>query len=142
MAHTCKALIIHCIDFRLQPALREYLENKKLFGSVDVVSIAGAVKDLVRSDQPQSAVLFRQVQISHNLHAIKEVYLVNHTDCGAYGGHEAFLDEQQEISTHTDDLRTARAIIGRAFPGLKVTLLIAEIQSGHGAPKVEFVAVS
>ena len=44
--HTCDAVVIHCIDFRLQHYLNDWLTNR--FGNMnyDRISIAGAVKDL------------------------------------------------------------------------------------------------
>lgn len=142
MAHHCKALIIHCIDFRLQDALRSFLEKQKLLGTTDVVALAGGMQEIARAERPEQTTTFRQVQISHDLHQIKEVLLVNHTDCGAYGGRDAFADRSTEMERHTDDLRTARAVISRAFPELAVRLFIADIKNAHGTPDIEFVKVS
>ncbi len=142
MTNHCKALIIHCTDFRLQDALRSFLEKQKLLGTVDVVALAGGVQEIAQSERPEGTMTFRQVQSSSDLHQIKEVMLVNHTDCGAYGGREAFSDRSAEMERHTDDLRTARAVVSRAFPELTVRLYIADIKNAHGTPDVEFVTVS
>lgn len=142
MTNHCRALIIHCTDFRLQDALRSFLEKQKLLGTTDIVALAGGVQEIAQSERPEKSTLFRQVQISSDLNQIKEVLLVNHTDCSAYGGREAFTDRSEEMERHTDDLRTARAVISRAFPELAVRLFIADIKNVHGNPDIVFVAVS
>jgi hypothetical protein len=38
--HTCTALILHCMDFRLGKPIKEYLQERGLLGDCDIVSIA------------------------------------------------------------------------------------------------------
>src|SRR3989344_5369005 len=101
MQHTCKALIIHCIDFRFGKAIKKYLEDKNLLGDIDIVSVAGAVKN-------NADFLMKQIDISKRLHDIKEVILMNHTDCGAYGGRKAFGSAEDERNKHLSDLNEAK----------------------------------
>ena len=75
--HTCEALAIHCIDFRLQHFLNDWLTNRFGIQNYDRVSWAGGVKDFTD--------LQSQIEISHSLHKIKKIILINHEDCGAYG---------------------------------------------------------
>jgi hypothetical protein len=47
MKHECSTVIFHCIDFRFAADIKAYMEKENLLGDVDVVSIAGCVKNLV-----------------------------------------------------------------------------------------------
>ena len=118
MRHICKALVIHCIDFRFGTAIKKYLEDKGLLGDIDIVSVAGAVKN-------NADFLIKQIDISKTLHDIKEVILMNHTDCGAYGGRKAFNSEGEERKKHFSDLKDAEARILEKFPELEVKKVLA-----------------
>ena len=128
MSHYCKALIIHCIDFRFGKAIKKYLEDENLLGDVDIVSVAGAVKNLVDpKEQGDVEFMTRQVEISSRLHQISQVILMNHTDCGAYGGSEAFENKNAEYEKHTNDIQKAKEIIIAKFPNLEVKKILAHI---------------
>ena len=116
MLHTCQAAIVHCLDFRLQKSIKKYLENDGLIGNCDIISIADGVKNL--------NFLLEQVQISKRLHSIKQVILINHTDCGAYGGQDAFASENEEIKHHEAKLEGAKKAIMEKFADLKVETLV------------------
>ncbi len=131
MPHTCQALAIHCIDFRLQHDLVRYLEERKLIGTVDIVSLAGGVRELARAEKPEQSVLFGQIELSRKLHGIQEVHLINHTDCGAYGGASAFPSPEAEFDAHAADLRAAAAVISAHFPELVIHLALAKVDP-HG----------
>ncbi len=119
MSHTCKALVVHCIDFRLQKAIKKYLEEHGLLGNCDIVSVAGGVKnhDFVMS----------QIEVSQRLHNISQVILMNHTDCGAYGGKVAFVSDEEENRTHEADLKKAKDAVLTKYPGLKIKAVIGRI---------------
>lgn len=56
-----------------------------------------------------------QVKLSHELHEIKKVVLINHENCGAYGA-------QDNPERHAADLRKAAQRIKKEIPGLEVEL--------------------
>src|SRR3990167_8832344 len=117
MKHTCRALIIHCIDFRFGKAIKKYLEDKNLLGDIDIVSVAGAVKN--------AEFLIKQIDISKTLHDIKQVILMNHTDCGAYGGEQSFGSAEEEREKHLSDLKDAKIKILKKNPELEVKPVLA-----------------
>jgi len=128
MPHSCKALVLHCIDFRFGKAIKKYLESQNLLGDVDIVSVAGAVKDLVEPKIPADAkFIMRQIVISSSLHHISQVILLNHTDCGAYGGRAAFSSDNEEFERHSHDLQTAKTAILAEFPSLDVIKILARL---------------
>ena len=100
--HTCKALVLHCIDFRFRKSLAEFLEGK--FGdSYDLVSVAGGVKSLVSAIEDNNFIL-EQIRISNKLHKPEVFILIQHEDCGAYGGSVAFGDFLTQQKTHNKKL--------------------------------------
>jgi carbonic anhydrase len=107
--HTCKALVIHCIDFRFRKSLAEFLEGR--FGdSYDLVSVAGGVKRLVQDPLDNNFIL-EQVKISDKLHKPEVILLIQHEDCGAYGGSAAFGDFSTEQEAQNQELERAEALL-------------------------------
>ena len=128
MSHQAEALVLHCIDFRFIHGIVHWLKDQGLIDRYDDVALAGAAKNLADPDKASDRdVILRQLKISHELHAIKRVILINHRDCGAYG--HIFSDRAQEYERHTGDLRQAKNMIEKKFPGLSVTCALADLQS-------------
>lgn len=129
MAHNCKAAIIHCIDFRLGPAIKAYMEERGLLGDCDVIAVAGAAKDLVEpGSESDRDFLMRQIDISKQLHHINTVILMNHTDCGAYGGRTAFVSTNEEEENHRSHMAQAAALIKDKYPELNVEMVLADLR--------------
>lgn len=128
MSHHCKALILHCIDFRFGEAIKNWLVENHLLNNCDIVSLAGATKGLISPKYPtDSEIILRQIEISTKLHNISQVILMNHTDCGAYGGHEAFESAEAEHNQHVDDMKKAKKIILTKFPELQIKIVLVKI---------------
>ena len=107
--HTCQALAIHCIDFRFQRFLNDYLEGR-FAGSYDRVAVAGGVKNLP----------LEQCEVSVRLHSPKTIVLIQHEDCGAYGGSKQFADLEAEKAFQTQELQKAAKVLQEKFPGCAV----------------------
>jgi carbonic anhydrase len=132
---------MHCMDFRFGKKMKEFMETNALMGDADLVSIAGAAKNIVNPET--QAFALRQIEISKTLHEMKKVHLVNHTDCGAYGGKKAFADEQVEYAKLTGDLKEARDIVKAKWPELEVVLWLAHITETEGhETEISFESVS
>jgi carbonic anhydrase len=125
------------MDFRFGSELKNWLEQNDLMNNCDIVSLAGAAKNLVSpaADADRELVL-RQIEISKRLHHISEVILMNHTDCGAYGGRAAFPDRDAENAKHHDDLAAAKKLVLEKFPDLAVKTHIAQMEP-DGAIHIE-----
>lgn len=129
MSHTCRSLILHCMDFRFGSAIKKHLEENGLLDNCDIVSLAGAAKNLVSpTNDAERELVLRQIEISKRLHHISEVILLNHTDCGAYGGRGVFTDRAAEDAKHISDLAEAKRIVLEKFPGLAIKTLIAQME--------------
>lgn len=123
--HSCRSIVVSCMDFRLWPALDGDLSTR-LEGCYDRLLIAGAVRAVVRPPHPSVAeFLLRQIDLAWQLHGVKRAVLVGHTDCGAYGGRAAFTSDEEERAVMAEDLRAARALVTARCPGLEVTSLLA-----------------
>lgn len=103
--HTCEAAVITCIDFRFQDYINHWISENFPPKTFDRVALAGGVFD--------SDYVIKQIEISHRLHHITKVILINHEDCGAYG--EAGTPEK-----HAEDLKIAITRIKEQFPDLEV----------------------
>ncbi len=129
MKHICSALVIYCIDFRFGKAIRKYLEGRGLLDDCDIVAVAGAAKNLLSSaPEAERQFMLKQIAISKNLHHINKVILLNHTDCGAYGGRAAFPDREAERAGHRIDMEAAKRLILSFYPDLEVETVLADIE--------------
>lgn len=103
--HSCDALIVTCIDFRIQKFIEDWLNSHLGKGKYDRVAWAGGIFD--------SAGVIKQVDISVRLHSIKKLILMNHEDCGAYG-------QAGTYEKHTYDLINIKKKICKIHTKLKI----------------------
>ena len=137
--HKCKALVLHCMDFRFKPKVHEFLVSEGIMGDFDDVSIAGACKNFVSpQNDAERELMLRQIEISKRLHGIEEVILMNHTDCGAYGGHAAFESAEAEHRKHADDMDASKKMILDRWPELKVKKILAKLITDDHHRKIDF----
>lgn len=101
----CDTLVVHCIDYRLQKFLNDWVEKNLPVHSFDRVAIAGGINDVFY--------VIRQVDVAVQLHNIKRAILINHEDCGVYG-------EVGNYERHKMDLKEAKRKIESFFPNLDV----------------------
>ncbi len=104
--HTCDALVVCCIDFRFQKFIRAWTDKNLPDKTFDLVGFAGASKDL--------EIVLKQVDISVRLHDVKQIVLIHHEECGAYG-------VESTPEKHAADLGVAKDTILAKYPDLIVT---------------------
>src|SRR3989337_902254 len=73
----CDALVVHCMDYRLQKFLQPWITVRFGYDNFDIVSLAGGVHDY--------EMVLKYVQLAEQIHGINTVCLINHEDCRAYG---------------------------------------------------------
>ncbi|NOZ02715.1 MAG: hypothetical protein GXP54_12620 [Deltaproteobacteria bacterium] len=123
--HDCHALLVTCMDWRLHPQVEDHF-SAMLDGPFDLVAVGGGSKSFAEHDESGvGAYLLGCVDVSSRLHRITRVLLVNHTDCGAYGGHAAFESLEAELERHRNDLEKAAALIAGRFPDLMIERYLA-----------------
>jgi carbonic anhydrase len=120
-SHRCKACLIFCMDFRLNEHLAAFLAQQELDrDGADIIRVAGAAKNLARPHEERDRhFLIEQLQTSHELHGVRQFYIINHEDCGAYGP-ENITDSEEELTVHGKDLRSARTLLQERFPSSEV----------------------
>ena len=73
-----------------------------------------------------------------DLHHAKKLVIVNHQDCGAYGGSKVFNgDEAAEENFHKEELKKAKAKILQKYPDLEIILVYVKLVDG--GENVEFI---
>jgi len=123
--HVCKALAVHCIDFRIQRFLNEYLETR-FSHAYDRVAVPGGVKYLVDGGQEGNFEL-EGCKVSYKLHHPEVFVLIQHEDCGAYGGSSAFDDFEAEKAFQGEQLGVAEQLLKKHFPKISVEKFIVRL---------------
>lgn len=136
MAH-CSTALIRCMDFRLGSAIRDYMQSNGLYDDTDVISIAGAAKDL--NDQSMGDAVAGQIGLSAKLHSINTIILMNHTDCGGYGGRSAFEGVDAEREHHLKELNAAKEKLTGEYPDVTIRLALADIRD-DGSVNIEDIS--
>ena len=103
--HACNALIVSCIDFRIQKTVENWTRQNLGEKQYDRAALAGGVKDFPS--------ILKQIDLSVKLHAIKRLILMNHEDCGAYG-------PEGTEEKHRQDLLAAASAVKSKYPALAV----------------------
>ncbi|MFL0774171.1 MAG: carbonic anhydrase [Prochlorococcus sp.] len=122
-------MVLHCMDFRLGSAIRDEMERRGWLDDADIVAIAGAGKTIV-SAEPASwhEAAMTHIALSKKLHETKRLVIMNHTDCGAYGGRAAFDgDADIEAVKHRADLKAAAGVVAKEHPDLGIFLVLVHI---------------
>ena len=125
------------MDFRLEPAIADYLQTNGLAGDTDIISVAGAAKDV--NDGSFGGIVASQIALSSKLHNISTILLMNHTDCGGYGGRSAFDNKEQEHAAHVRELASAAATLKAQYPDVTVKQVLANIDD-EGSVTIEELA--
>jgi len=138
--HSCEAVVLTCIDFRFWRETVEFVEKELGIKDFDFPSLPGsakAINDCLKEDD----LAFNCVSVSCDLHHAKKVVIVNHEDCGAYGGSAKFGgDQEKEQKFHEEELRKARKKLIDKYPEKEYILLFAKLADEK--TKVEFLKVN
>jgi carbonic anhydrase len=134
--HSCEAVVLCCIDFRFWRETLEFVEKEMGLNSFDFPSLPGSAKAINESDN----LAFACVSVPCDLHHVKKIVIVNHQDCGAYGGSGKFNgDETAEQKFHEEELRKAKAKILEKYPEKEVVLVYAKLVDD--GESIEFLTI-
>ncbi len=123
--HHCETAVLHCVDFRFRDEQNAFL-NLIGIRHYDIWTLPGGVKKI--ADGNANDFLADLQKVSCGLHAVKKLVLINHADCGAYGGRRAFENSGVERVRQYEDLRKARNIIQEEIgSGLEVIIYYCDL---------------
>ena len=103
-------------------------QNNGIVNNCDIISVAGATKDLI--EDPEGFVA-TQIDISKRLHLIDTLIIMHHMDCGGYGGHSAFAGIEAEHAFQIEQMEKSKVILEGKYNGLKVVMALAEIDENN-----------
>jgi hypothetical protein len=119
--YQCDAAVVWCFDNRFNLGFTKFLKRIGILNP-DPIKIAGGAKSLASPEQESDReFVLEQIRKSIRLHQTKLVILKLHSDCGAYGGLEAFgNDPAAEARHHEQELQRAADCLRNAFPEIEV----------------------
>lgn len=81
-------LLLTCMDLRLLDEVVQFMDHDGLTNRYDHVILAGAALGGLgggsKKHRHWKKTFFNHLKIAHQLHHIKDVYIIEHRDCGAY----------------------------------------------------------
>jgi carbonic anhydrase len=106
------ACVVSCFDARFELVTRKFLKKRGIWWA-DPLKIAGGAKAFASpAEESERSFALGQVRTSMRLHRTSRVMLMVHSDCGAYGGLQAFEgNEEREAANHESELRSAAAFL-------------------------------
>ena len=120
--YQCDAAILWCFDNRFELGFRKFLKRIGV-ANCDPIKIAGGAKCIASPEhESDREFVLEQIRKSIRLHGTRNVILMVHSDCGAYGGlAEGFGgDPSAEAAHHERELQRAAAILRSEIPGIQV----------------------
>ncbi len=119
--YICDAAVVWCFDNRFETGFRKFLQRTGVT-YWDAIKIAGGTKCLASpADESERQFVVDQIRLSIRLHQTQRVILMLHSDCGAYGGLDAFgNDARAEAEHHQAELQRAAEYLRQTITGIQV----------------------
>lgn len=125
--HSCEAVVLACIDFRFWKETMRFVEDELGIKTYDFPKMPGAAK-AVNECSNVVDVPMKCIGVPCDLHHAQKIVIVNHADCGAYGGAKEWAGcVEAEQKFHEGELRKAKEKISKLYPGKEVILAYAKI---------------
>ena len=122
-----KAMVLSCIDPRLQSKVFNYLKRKKLTGKYSSFTIAGGgIGVTANRFQKWHSTFWENLATSIKLHKITSLIVINHNDCGAakiVNGKKKF-NLSVENTIHKESFIKIKKELKKKYPNLKVSFKI------------------
>jgi hypothetical protein len=137
--HECEAVVLACIDFRFWKDIENFVEQEMGIASYDFPKLPGAAKS-INDCLSEVDIAMKCIGVPCDLHLVQKIVIVNHADCGAYGGSSQFNgDTEAEQKFHEGELRKSKDKVLKEFPGKEVILVYAKLVDD--GENVEFLMV-
>ncbi|PIS07508.1 hypothetical protein COT78_03165 [Candidatus Berkelbacteria bacterium CG10_big_fil_rev_8_21_14_0_10_43_13] len=129
--HHWEVLAVACIDGRFIKRTIDWL-SEQTGGVFDFRTEVGATKAIIDCESDRNS-FCNVIETSLKLHSIKQLFLIDHIDCGAYGGSKEFENEDEEVQFHIKQLDKTAGIIAKKFPNIEIKKVFV------GWNEIEFV---
>ncbi|HPN96777.1 MAG TPA: hypothetical protein PLK35_03345 [Candidatus Moranbacteria bacterium] len=137
--HSCEAVVLTCIDFRFWRETLEFVEKELGIKTFDFPSLPGSAK-AINECLNDTDLAMQCINVPCDLHHAKKIVIVNHEDCGAYGGSAKFSgDAKAEINFHENELKKAKEKIMEKYPDKEVILAYAKLSEDK--KNIEFLTI-
>jgi hypothetical protein len=137
--HSCEAAVLACIDFRFWKETMRFVEEELGIKSYDFPKLPGAAK-AINDCLSEVDVAMKCIGVPCDLHHVEKIIIVNHADCGAYGGSSQFNgDAEAEQKFHEGELKKTKEKILAQYPGKEIILAYAKLVDD--SEMVEFILV-
>ena len=115
------ACVVSCFDARFELVTRKFTKKLGIWWA-DPLKLAGGAKVFASpADESERSFALEQVKTSMRLHNTRRVLLMVHSDCGAYGGLQAFDGSaEREAEHHAVELTRAAQFLSGALPEARV----------------------
>lgn len=122
--HHCLAVVLMCLDFRFRKQALYFVREYMKLIAFDLAGLPGASRGVSK----ESVMALSCLSIPSDLHDIRQMIIIHHEDCGAYGGSVRFNnDPDLEQEFHEKKLREVRVKILKSFPEKEVVLVYARL---------------
>ncbi len=125
----CDNMVVRCMDFRFHAELPRLLAEHfgvECFEYDSPGGGCGGSKSFIDPDCRK--IVLDALDLGVSLHGVKRLVIVDHIDCGAYGGSARFDSEEGEREFHAKRLREAREIVREHHPQLETVLFIQDTE--------------
>jgi len=136
--HLCEAVVFACIDFRFWRETLEFVENGLGIKHFDFPSLPGGAKAILDCDLANDAAT-QCISVPCELHQAGKIVIINHEDCGAYGGSKEFQSREVEQKFHEEELRRAKEKLSAKYPDKEYILIYAKLDDEK--ENIEFVRI-
>ena len=122
-----KAMVLSCMDPRIQLPVFKFIKKKNLVNKHSSFTIAGGAVGVTHSKfKKWHQAFLDNLKTSIKLHKIEKLIVVNHEDCGAIK-----LAENKknyiEDDIHTNSFLKLEKIINKKFPKIKLEFYIIKL---------------
>lgn len=126
--HGVSDVVISCIDYRFRARVADWIKQA-LNDQADLIAVAGDSKAFL--DDASGQYLLNLIKIAVDLHGVTTVHVLDHIDCGAYGGSKMHDCLENEEAFHSERCSLAADTIARTFPHLNVKSHIVTFDNIH-----------
>jgi hypothetical protein len=129
-AHTAKAIVLTCMDFRLIDDAVLFFNTIGLNNNYDNFILAGASLGYNQTVYLAWSETFdKHIELSEQLHDITDVIVVDHMQCGAYKlfNNLASIPRETEIEMHKSNFTQFKQTINAKYPHLNVSTYLMDL---------------